>query len=115
MLSPDDYRYASFQLWQEGVARYTQQRIAELAAKQIKPSKQFQALPDYASYRAESERSLKATLDEIRTLDMTTWERTVFYPFGLIEGMLLDEVNPRWRDSYFTDKFALEKFYPAVK
>jgi hypothetical protein len=29
MLSPDDYKYFSFQLWQEGVARYAELRIAD--------------------------------------------------------------------------------------
>ena len=27
MLSPDDYRYFSFQVWQEGIARYTEYRM----------------------------------------------------------------------------------------
>jgi hypothetical protein len=31
---------------------------------------------------------------------------------GPIEGLLMDELNPKWRDSYFTEKFALEKYYP---
>lgn len=113
MLGADDQRYASFQLWQEGISRYTQYRMTEIAAKKLKPSKAFQELNDFTTFRAESERLLSATLDELRTLDLAKWERTVFYPFGAVEGLVLDEVNPKWRDSYFTDKFALEKFYLA--
>ena len=43
-LSPDDYRYFSFQLWQEGIARYSEYRIAELAARKYKPSKEYSIL-----------------------------------------------------------------------
>ena len=34
-LSPDDYKYFSFQMWQEGVARYTEYRVAKLAAARL--------------------------------------------------------------------------------
>jgi hypothetical protein len=112
MLSANDYRYASFQLWQEGIARYSQYRMAELAAKKVKPGKAFRALPDFVPFQTESDRLLKMTLDEMATYNLAEWERTVFYPFGAIEGLVLDATNPRWRDRYFTDKFALEKFYP---
>jgi hypothetical protein len=110
-LTSADYRYASFQLWQEGIARYTQYRMAELAARKLKPSKEFAALPDHTSFDTEAKRILKMTTDEMRNLDLAKWERTVFYPFGAIEGLVLDTVNPKWRDTYFSDKFALEKFY----
>ena len=110
-LSVADYKYASFQLWQEGTARYTQFKMAELAARDMKPSMSFKGLADFTSFDDEKGRILKMTSDEMRTLDMATWERTVFYPFGAMEGLLLDRVNPKWRQRYFSDKFALEKFY----
>lgn len=114
-LSPDDYRYASFQLWQEGVARYTQIKMAELAARQLKPSKAFRKLKDYSSIRAEADRLLKGTLDELQKLDMVSWERTAFYPFGAVEGLLLDQTNPNWRGKYFNHMFTLETFFAAIK
>ena len=43
-LSPDDYRYLSFQMWQEGISRYTEYRIAKLATKRQRPSKAFRTL-----------------------------------------------------------------------
>ena len=54
------------------------------------------------------------TLDEMRGLDLRTWERTVFYPFGAVEGLLLDRVDPGWRARYFAEKFALDHFYPRI-
>lgn len=113
-LKPADYRYASFQLWQEGISRYTQYRMAELAGRTLKPSKAFDALPDFTEFNKEAERLLAATLEEMRKLDLRTWERTVFYPFGAVEGLLLDRLHPKWRKKYLKDKFALEKFYPII-
>ncbi len=71
-LKPADYRYASFQLWQEGVSRYTQYKMAELAARRIKPSKAFRSLPDYVPFGKEADRLLGATLKEMRELDLKT-------------------------------------------
>lgn len=112
-LTPVDHRYASFQLWQEGIARYTQIRMTEIAAEKLRPSKEFRKLQDFTSFETESKRLMAATIEEMKVLDLVKWERTVFYPFGALEGLILDEVNPGWRDRYFTDKFALEKFYPT--
>lgn len=111
-LEADDYRYASFQLWQEGIARYAQYKAAEIASRKMKPSAEFRQLKDFTPFEAERERILAMTFNEMKTLDLTRWQRTVFYPFGAIEGLLLDRVNPAWREKYFTEKFALEKFYP---
>lgn len=112
-LKPADYRYASFQLWQEGIARYTQYRMAELAGRKLKPSKAFRELPDFVPFDREAERLLGATLKEMRDLDLKTWERTVFYPFGAVEGLVLDRVDPKWRSRYFADKFEVDRHYPA--
>lgn len=114
-LTADDYKYASFQLWQEGIARYTQYKIAELASRKLKPSKAFRALKDFTPFDKEATRLLAVIGDEMKQLDLAKWERVVFYPFGASEGLLLDKVSPNWRQKYFSEKFALEKFYPAAE
>jgi hypothetical protein len=114
-LNGDDYKYASFQLWQEGIARYTQYKMAELAGRKLKPSKAFRSLKDFTPFDKEADRLLAVISDEMKNLDLTKWERVVFYPFGASEGLLLDKVNPSWRQRYFSEKFALEKFYPATE
>ena len=114
-LKPDDYRYASFQLWQEGIARYTQYKIARLAGEKLKPSRAFRKLNDFTRFDDEADRLLAVISDEMKELDLTTWERVVFYPFGASEGLLLDKVKPDWRSRYFSDKFALDKFYPVTE
>jgi len=114
-LSADDYKYASFQLWQEGIARYTQYKMAELAGRELKPSKALRALKDFTPFDNEAVRLLAVIGDEMKQLDLAKWERVVFYPFGASEGLLLDKVNPDWRRRYFSEKFALEKFYPMAE
>lgn len=112
-LKKADNRYASFQLWQEGVARYTQYKMARLAARKLKPSRAFAKLTDFVPFDKEADRLLAATLKEMRELDLKEWERVVFYPFGAVECLMLDRLDPNWRSRYFVEKFALEKLYPA--
>lgn len=111
-MKPADYRYLSFQLWQEGIARYTQYKIADLASKKLRPSGAFRRLADYTSFRSEADRLRKQIDDEMREVDLSKWERVAFYPFGASEGLLLDRVDPRWKRKYFVKKFALENYYP---
>lgn len=114
-LSQNDRKYMAFQLWQEGIARYTQYRVAKLAATRYKPSKAFRSLPDYVPFSREADRLMDTMLGEIRNLDLAKSGRTVFYPFGAVEGLLLDRVAPKWHRRYFREKFALESFYPTMK
>lgn len=115
-LGPDDYRYFSFQVWQEGMARYTEYRVAESAAKRYKPSKEFRALKDYTSFGEVAASILnERILSSLPTLRLDKSERLVFYPFGAAEGLLLDRANPRWRSRYFTEKFYVERYLSALK
>jgi hypothetical protein len=114
MISPADYRYMSFQNWQEGIARYTQYRMAELASRKLKPSRAFRKLSDFTTFQAEADRLLKMTLDELRDLDLAEWKRTVFYPFGAVEGLILDQTDPRWRIRYLESKFSLDNLQPQT-
>ena len=116
MLSPDDYKYFSFQSWQEGIARYTEFRIADLAAKNYRPGKQFRALKDYAPFKEVADTILnKQILGSLTTLRLGKSERIAFYPFGAAEGLLLDRVNPKWKGRYFTEKFDNDKYFRAAK
>ncbi|HSS22110.1 MAG TPA: hypothetical protein VLL54_18720 [Pyrinomonadaceae bacterium] len=112
-LSPDDYRYFSFQLWQEGIARYTEFRIAQLASVNYKPSKAFRSLPDFQSFRAVADKTKRGIITELRTSQLAEYKRAIFYSLGAGEGLLLDRNNPRWRQRYFVDKFYLNKYFAA--
>ena len=50
LLPADDYKYLSFQLWKEGVARYTEYRVAKEAAARYRPTKEFAALKDFTPF-----------------------------------------------------------------
>lgn len=99
-LSPDDHKYLSFQLWQEGMARYTQIMAAEAAAG-YKPTEAFAALADYEPFGTYAGRARAETLEELRKVDLAKAQREAIYPFGAVEGMLLDRLNPGWKDEYF--------------
>ncbi|MGA9994135.1 MAG: hypothetical protein WBP93_01920 [Pyrinomonadaceae bacterium] len=115
MLSPDDYRYFSFQVWQEGIARYTEYRIAELAAKNYQPGKAYRALKDYKPFRNVADEIKSGILKELSTLQLDDYQRVAFYPLGAGEGLLLDRLKPQWQNLYFADKFYVNKYFNAAK
>ena len=109
-LSPDDHKYLAFQLWQEGIARYTQIKVAESAA-QYQPSPEYAALPDFESFGAHAFHARKDTLDELRKSDLSKSKREVVYAWGAAEGLLLDRRRPEWRDEYFSHPFSLDSYF----
>src|SRR4029077_1359007 len=110
-LSPDDYRYLSFQMWQEGISRYTEYRIAKLAAENGKPSKAFQMLKDYRGFAEVAEDIRVGILSELSSVNLAESKREIFYSLGAGEGLLLDRVNPRWRQRYFVEQFFFDKYF----
>jgi hypothetical protein len=111
MLKPADYKYFSFQLWQEGIARYTEYRVAELAAQKFKPGKEFEALNDFKPFRQVADEAFENIIKELTTLELGNYQRVAFYPIGAGEGLLLDRANPNWKNGYFKDKFYLDKYF----
>jgi hypothetical protein len=114
-LSPDDYRYLSFQMWQEGIARYTEYRMAKLAAGRYRPTKAFRALKDYQPFARVAEETKENILAELGSAQLGTSQRVLFYALGAGEGLMLDRLNPTWRQHYLTEKFYLDKYFPMPK
>ena len=112
MISTDDYKYFSFQFWQEGIARYTEYQVARLAAAKYRPSKEFVALKDYRSFADVEKTTYDGIFRQLITQKLGESKREVVYSFGAAEGLLLDQVNPRWRSRYFEDKFDLSPYFP---
>ncbi len=111
LLSESDYRYLSFQNWQEGVARYTELRVAERAAAEYTPTPEFQKLPDYTPFSQVASYWRKNILGELPGLPLGNYKRVVFYYLGAAEAMLLDRVNPAWKRKFFEQKFFFENYY----
>ncbi len=105
MLSADDYKYFSFQLWKEGIARYTEYRVAQWAATKYRPTREFQSLKDFTTFSAAADQVHKGIVHELSTLKLDDYRRVAFYPIGAAEGLLLDRSNPKWRSGYFAQKF----------
>lgn len=111
ILQGDDYKYFSFQLWQEGIARYTEYQIAKLTAMKYKPSKEFQSLNDSTSFEQVANSIYHNILSELPKLPLDKYRRVAFYYVGATEAMLLDATIPNWREWYFIKKFFIEKYF----
>ena len=109
-LSPDDRKYLSFQLWYEGIARYTELKVAEAAAN-YRPTPEYAALPDYQSFAEYADKVKRDSLDELRNADIGKLKRLVVYPWGAGEGLLLDRLHAGWRNEYFAHPFSLDFFF----
>jgi hypothetical protein len=109
-LSPDDHKYLAFQLWYEGIARYTQVKVAEAAAD-YRPSSEYAGIPDFESFAGYATKAKKDSLDELRTADISKLKRLVVYPWGAGEGLLLDRFRPGWQDQYFAHPLTLDYLF----
>ena len=114
VLSAPEYRYLTFQMWQEGVARYIELRTARMAAAAGPASAAMRALPDFTSYTDEAD----ALEHEIRTagaaLPLADVQRVAFYPLGAAFAMLLDRVRPTWPAGYFGVPLSLDTLLPSA-
>ena len=115
MLSSDEYKYLSFQLWKEGIARYTEDRVAHWAAEKYQPSRAFRELKDFTTFTAVAAQVRKGIVHELSTLKLEEYKRVAFYPMGAAEGLLLDRANPKWRTQYFAEKFDNDKYFQATR
>ena len=107
LLTPADHRYFEFQLWQEGVARFTEYAAARAAAKAREPSADFRSLPDYTPYGQAAESALRGLRRELEQLDLARQRRVAFYPIGAALALLLDDSGVDWKRAYTRRPFML--------
>jgi hypothetical protein len=107
-LPDDDRKYMDFQLWKEGVARYTQIRVAKWAAQYYEPTPEVRALPGYVGFDVVTQRLADQIRKELQELRLADAKRTVFYPYGAAEALKLDDISVSWRDRYFKDLFTFD-------
>ena len=111
--SPDDkfYKYSQFQEWTEGIAFYTEYKMADAAANgSYQPTEAFRQLPDYKSYRQIWDDSYKARIFLVKHAGRAAQSRTTFYHLGLGKGLLLDRLMPDWKTRYFAPNVWLNDF-----
>lgn len=110
LLKPEDYRYFAFQVWQEGLAAYTEYKFLQaLAGYTISPA--VAKLHGYTSLQDYKNRYYKNRMQNLQQLKLATDRRICIYAVGFAEGILLDAVNKKWRRLYLTDKFATDNYF----
>jgi hypothetical protein len=102
-LSEKDYRYLAFQLWQEGVARYTELAVARFAAERFKPSRRFRALPDYTTFSSAAAALSSEIQKGVADTRLGERKRVAVYPIGAAYALFLDWAAPNWRERYLTN------------
>lgn len=110
LLSEADYRYFSFQIWQEGIARHTEYKFLDLLAA-YSPSKEMRALPDFISFNELKSKMYRAEMENLVRNRLSETKRVCFYSVGFAEGLLLDKLNRSWPEKYLTEKFYIEKYF----
>ena len=83
---PRNWRYFEFQLWQEGVARWTEIAIGHAS--------------DDPTARGEAAARERDTLAALAEPDLAGRRRVALYPFGAGEAMLLEACGADWRGRY---------------
>ena len=106
-----NYKYFSFQLWQEGFTRYTEYRLAQLAASSYKPTAAFRALKDYTPFSEAATKMLAGIKAEVLKPALSEHQREVVYGFGASEALLLERANPQWHRRYFAEKFQTGNYF----
>jgi hypothetical protein len=109
-LKPADYRYLSFQLYQEGVARYVELKAAEAASGSYQASPAFLQLPDYRPYATVAAKIRAGILGSLRSSLLREKKREAFYAFGAGLAILLDRAGVDWKARYLREKFHLEAY-----
>src|SRR5262245_24670678 len=115
LLKDDDRKYLDFQVWQEGIARYTEYHVATLAAAGYEPSAAYRALKDFTSFKEQAAAILKRVEQELDSAQLDKSKRVAVYALGAAEGLVLDRARPEWRKRYFEEKFSLDHHFRAVK
>jgi hypothetical protein len=114
LLKPADYRYLSFQVWQEGVARYTEYKFLELMGD-YDPSKEIAALPGFISFSDYKDQLYRSEMKDLAGLELSEGKRVCFYSAGFAEAILLDKLNPAWRSLFLKDKFDIGRYSKKLR
>ena len=95
-----NWRYLEFQLWQEGVARWTEIRLGKWYPRQ--------------DVRGSAAKLEQATIDALAAPRLAEMKREVVYAHGAAEAMLMQACGEQWRTDY-TNVLALGPLLEAAR
>jgi hypothetical protein len=103
-IGADDDRYLDYQLWQEGISRYTELALARVVATRYEPTAAFRGAEGYRPF-PDVAAAIERGIFREDASELGTRRREAFYPVGAIVGLWLDRAAPAWRDRYLADMF----------
>ena len=106
-LSYNNSQYFRLQVWQEGIARYFEYKLALKASKDYHPTPAFNRLQNvipFARAASEINNNMQAVLPR---MTLSGQKRLTFYYVGFAEGLLLDRISPHWKHDNFDSIFNL--------
>ncbi len=93
--------YSIMQEWTEGVASYTEFRIARAAAMPAyRPTAAFTAFPDFRGYPDTWKADYQNRPYLVKHAGRAAKDRTAFYHLGMGKAMALDALMPGWKQKY---------------
>jgi hypothetical protein len=110
-LREPDRKYMSFQLWQEGVARYTELRVAQWGETHYTPSEAFQKLEDYAPIANTANLQFQILQRACYKIPLGGLQRMSFYIIGCAEAYIINRADPVWMNRYFSPMLTLDHFF----
>lgn len=111
LLNEKDYKYFSFQIWQEGLAMHNELKFLKVISDAGYVSNELTSLKDYVTYEEQYHKMLNNLKETAASLELNKSQRVSFYYLGALEGLILDRISYNWRDLYFTKKFYIEDYY----
>lgn len=102
---PLDWTYKQWMEWNEGAARYTERRLADLSrdSSRYEPSAAFREHFPEAEYGDAWDARYAGMLNPIRFVGEGVKGRVMFYYTGMGKAYLLDRLRPDWHEHYFDE------------
>ena len=112
IVTEKDSKYFEFQLWQEGLARYTEYEILSYLIKNnYQFSEEFKSLSDCEPITDNYQKRITQLAGEIDKTNLKDEQRISFYSIGAMEGLVLNKYKPLWRKKYFNNLFNTTNFF----
>ena len=93
-----NWTYFEFQAGQEGVARWSEQKLGALAAASD---------PSISAVAEDGRLGLATSLRAIDRDGLGMWKRNAFYVLGAIEAEMLQQTDPGWQRQYANAPFSM--------